>query len=151
MPYSGAMAIHLTRFYSREEPAKVASCLSAALQRHKAQFSMEPLGQDTELQEAYEDMEHGNDGEARPSQSLAGARGARIRVALVDRRKCALKGDIRIERLTELPAELSHLPTSDTPSFVLMRRSKGSPLEWRRLFRDLCADRSVHELIARPG
>lgn len=144
------MAVQLTRFYSGDEPATVAHALSAALERKKAQFSLEPLGQDTELQEAYEDMALGADGETRPSQPLAGARGVRIRLGLVDRRKCALKGEIRIERLNELPPELAHAATSHAPSFVLMRRSKGNPLEWRRLFRDLCADAHVREHVARP-
>lgn len=144
------MAVHLTRFYSREEPGKIASSLASALARQKAQCSLEPLGQDTELQEAYEDMEKGLDAETKPSQPLAGARGVRIRLGLVDRRKCALKGDIRIERLAELPLELDQHPANTSGSFVLMRRSKGSPLEWRRLFRDLCTDKAVREMIARP-
>ncbi|WFD44388.1 non-specific serine/threonine protein kinase [Malassezia psittaci] len=150
VPNSGTMAVHLTRFYSREEPGKIASGLATALERQKAQFSLEPLGQDTELQEAYEDMENGLDAETKPSQPLAGARGVRIRLGLVDRRKCALKGDIRIERLAELPMELDQHRANTSGSFVLMRRSKGNPLEWRRLFRDLCTDISVREMIARP-
>ena len=145
------MAVHLTRFYSGDEPPHVAAALTAALERQKAQFSVEPLGQDTELQEAYEDIELGTDGETRPSQPLAGARGVRIRLGLVDRRKCALKGEIRIERLAELPPELAHAAKRTAPSFVLMRRSKGNPLEWRRLFRNVCADAGVRELIARPA
>ncbi|KAI3624294.1 chk1 [Malassezia furfur] len=151
VPYGTAMAVHLTRFYSGDEPPHVATALTAALERQKAQFSVEPLGQDTELQEAYEDMELGTDGETRPSQPLAGARGVRIRLGLVDRRKCALKGEIRIERLAELPPELAHAAKGTAPSFVLMRRSKGNPLEWRRLFRNVCADAGVRELIARPA
>lgn len=151
VPYGTAMAVHLTRFYSGDEPPQVATALTAALERQKAQFSVEPLGQDTELQEAYEDMELGTDGETRPSQPLAGARGVRIRLGLVDRRKCALKGEIRIERLAELPPELAHAAKRTAPSFVLMRRSKGNPLEWRRLFRNVCADAGVRELIARPA
>ena len=143
------MAVHLTRFYSAHEPPRLADALAAALARHKAQASLEPLGQDTELQEAYEDMALGTDGETRPSQPLAGARGVRIRLGLVDRRKCALKGDIRIERIAELPPELA-AAHGGAASLVLMRRSKGNPLEWRRLFRDLCADAEVRELIARP-
>lgn len=150
MPTGASMALQLTRFYSAAEPGTVAQALAQALERQKAQFSLEPMGDDSELQEAYEDMATGEEPEAKPSQPLSGARGVRIRLGLVDRRKCALKGEVRIERLAELPPELEHCAQQHDPSFVLMRRSKGNPLEWRRLFRNVCADPAVRELIARP-
>ncbi|PKI82816.1 Gef1p [Malassezia vespertilionis] len=146
------MAVQLTRFYSVQEPGKVANAVAAALQAENAQFTFEPIGgEEAELQEAYHGMTQ-NDAQPPSHDAKAlSARGVRIRLGLVDRRKCALKGEVRIERIAELPPELHHVPHSatHTHSFVLMRRSKGNPLEWRRLFRSLCANANVHDLIAR--
>ena len=75
------------------------------------------------------------------------ARGARIRLSVVDRRKCALKGEVRIERVAELPPDVG-VHAGQPGCFVLVRRSKGNPLEWRRLFRELCKHPQVRPHIA---
>lgn len=127
--------LQLTRFYSSAEPALLADLFADTFESLKAQISVEPLGESTDLTDSYEMF-----GEAPPVDTSAprvGSRGTRIRVSMTDRRKCALKGEVRIERL-ELP---------DASSFVLFRRSKGSPLEWRRLFRDIARDQRIRPLI----
>ena len=127
--------LQLTRFYSSAEPAVLADLFADTFESLKAQISVEPLGESTDLTDSYEMF-----GEAAPVDTSAprvGSRGTRIRVSMTDRRKCALKGEVRIERL-ELP---------DASSFVLFRRSKGSPLEWRRLFRDIARDQRIRPLI----
>ena len=80
-----------------------------------------------------------------------GSRGARIRVSTTDRRKCALRGEIWIETITpdndedDDDDEGRHQRVART--HVLMKRSKGDPLEWRRLFRALATSEGVKELI----
>lgn len=146
------MVLQLTRFFSAADPACIAAALGTALDAHKAQFSMEPIGDESDWAEMAEvepepvAVPASNDSAA--AACARGSRGVRMRLGLVDRRKCALKGEVRIERVHELPPELD---AGGRPGcFVLMRRSKGSPLEWRRLFRDICADSSVRVLIAAP-
>lgn len=134
--------LQLTRFFSSEEPAHVADAVSHALNALKAQFSVEPLGDSTDLIDSYEMM--GKEPPVDPTASRVGSRGSRIRVSMTDRRKCALKGEVRIEKVHTTPETGDHIA-----SFVVLRRSKGSPLEWRRLFRDISRDPHVRPLIAR--
>jgi serine/threonine-protein kinase Chk1 len=47
-----------------------------------------------------------------------------------------LKGEIRIETLAAAVSAGPNAPKC----LVFMRRSKGNPLEWRRLFRSLAGD-----------
>ncbi|WFD34795.1 non-specific serine/threonine protein kinase [Malassezia cuniculi] len=147
--------LQLTRFFSASEPAALVSAISSALDALKAQFSVQPLGDSADLIDAYDMM--GDDAPVTESASASasasastanvGSRGTRIRVSMTDRRKCALKGEVRIEKLHSHPSE-AHSADA-VSSFILFRRSKGSPLEWRRLFRDICRDANVRPLIAR--
>ncbi|CAO1614924.1 unnamed protein product [Sympodiomycopsis kandeliae] len=68
-----------------------------------------------------------------------GSRGTRIRVSLMDRRKCPLKGEIRIETVS----------TSEAQTAVLMRRSRGNPLEWRRMFGQIVKRSEIGQYIVR--
>ncbi|WFD22780.1 non-specific serine/threonine protein kinase [Malassezia equina] len=143
------MVLQLTRFYSASEPVHIAEALTQALASHKAQMHKEPLGDDADwVDDAYEDPAPSDTSAA--TETLRHARGVRIRLGLVDRRKCALKGEVRIERVAALPPDLG-AASGRAGSFVLLRRSKGSPLEWRRLFRDLCRQPEVRALIAEPS
>ncbi|WFD29928.1 non-specific serine/threonine protein kinase [Malassezia sp. CBS 17886] len=146
LPHSALGRVpQLTRFFSAADPTAVAAAVVAALAARNAQVSAEPMGDDMELHEALRDMsapEHPRSADAADAP-VSGTRGVRVRIALTDRRKCALKGEVRIERLDAA--------ADDLQSFVLMRRSKGSPLEWRRLFRDVCAHPRVRGLVKRGG
>ena len=135
------MVLQLTRFYSTADPPAISAALSAALEAQKAQFSVEAMADDTTS-----DWLESLDENVSPA-SLQGARGARIRLSVVDRRKCALKGEVRIERVAELPPDVG-AHAGQPGCFVLVRRSKGNPLEWRRLFRELCKHPQVRPHIA---
>ena len=100
---------------------------------------------------------HGNDmdidmdeGEAHKSpsneESGIGSRGARIRVSTTDRRKCALRGEIWIESIA-IEEDDGDDRIRKPKTHVLMRRSKGDPLEWRRLFRAIATFDGMKELI----
>lgn len=85
-----------------------------------------------------------------------GSKGSRIRLGLMDRRKCQLRGEIRIETLAvseamEEDSQGSAAAASNGPQcLVLMRRSRGNPLEWRRVFGQVVKERSIWESIWRP-
>lgn len=76
-----------------------------------------------------------------------GSRGTRIRLATTDQRKCVLKGDIRIEALA--PQAGADLPEGAVAprTMVYMGRSRGSPMEWRRLFRALTREPAIRATI----
>ena len=84
-----------------------------------------------------------------------GSRGSRIRLSLMDRRKCILKGEIRIERVTGQDQDDGDGDDNeaDRPvqprATVLMRRSRGNPLEWRRMFRDIVRHDEIGPFIVR--
>lgn len=98
----------------------------------------------------------------RSTSSMNLSRGAKIRVSLTDRRKCALRGEIRIETIAADGTGGNDVDDEDdggairngrgkdrkTPkTYLLMRRSKGDPLEWRRLFRQLATNPALRPLI----
>ncbi|WFD27160.1 non-specific serine/threonine protein kinase [Malassezia nana] len=119
--------LQLTRFYSTHEPVRVTEALGQALATHHAQMHVEPLGDDTDwVDDAYEEPA-AIDAQA-ATEALRHARGVRMRLGLVDRRKCALRGEVRVERVAELPPDLG-AASGRAGSFVLLRRSKGSPLD----------------------
>lgn len=149
---AAGIALQLTRFFSAADSANVARAVAAALDAHKAQYGAEPMGDDLEANDLLGALD---EAPAASSHAItSGSRGVRLRVGLTDRRKCALRGEIRVERIHALPPDVE--PGRGTPagdgsaSFVLMRRSKGNPLEWRRLFRAICMHPGVHPLIAAP-
>lgn len=75
-------------------------------------------------------------------------KGAKIRLSLTDARKCALRGEIRIESISRSTCDArEETQTKDVQTYVLMRRSKGDPLEWRRLFRTIATSPEVRTLI----
>lgn len=85
------------------------------------------------------------------SAALVGSRGARIRVRTMDRRKCLLQGEVRVAEITRNGSPVLEHEDGDGESrvaktYVLMRRSKGDPLEWRRLFRALANHESLKPL-----
>ena len=145
------MVLQLTRFYSTAAPPDITAAVTEALQVQNAQYCVEAMSDtSSDWLESYEDDDDSLASRGNVStESLHGARGARIRLSLVDRRKCALKGEVRIERVAELPLDMG-IHAGQPGSFVLMRRSKGNPLEWRRLFRDLCKHPSVRASMAIP-
>ena len=135
------MVLQLTRFYSTADPPAISAAVTAALEAQKAQYSVEAMADDTTSNWLESHDENVS------IASLQGARGARIRLSVVDRRKCALKGEVRIERVAELPPDVG-VHAGQPGCFVLVRRSKGNPLEWRRLFRELCKHPQVRPHIA---
>ena len=145
------MVLQLTRFYSTAAPPDITAAVTEALQVQNAQYCVEAMSDaSSDWLESYEDDDDSLASRGNVStESLHGARGARIRLSLVDRRKCALKGEVRIERVAELPPDMG-IHAGQPGSFVLLRRSKGNPLEWRRLFRDLCKHPSVRASMAIP-
>lgn len=88
----------------------------------------------------------------KPGAVPEGSKGTRIRLALFDTRKCQLKGEVRIERLGE-PSDGSgtgHSQTAGVPTcLITMRRSRGDPLEWRKVFGKVVKDPQVSKCICR--
>lgn len=91
------------------------------------------------------------------STQAAMENGATIRVTTTDRRKCALRGEIRISPMAPKSVEQlrydgaqpqqRQVTVQQAQTYVLMRRSKGDPLEWRRLFRAIAMSEGVRPLI----
>lgn len=67
-------------------------------------------------------------------------RGARIMVALTDRRKCHLLGNVWID-------PLSARQHGSIRTLVLFDRSSGSPLEWRRLFKTVLHEPTIAQSV----
>lgn len=84
----------------------------------------------------------GRDSTAQVAGVSEGAKGIRIRLGLMDSRKCPLKGEVRIERL-----RASGDDETGPICLVMMRRSRGNPLEWRRVFGKVVKDAGVRECI----
>ncbi|KDN50390.1 Pkinase-domain-containing protein [Tilletiaria anomala UBC 951] len=76
--------------------------------------------------------------------------GARLHIALSDRRKCPLAGNIYIDALP-LRGRPSPICVNgkklQIKSLVLMNRSSGSPLEWRKLFATIVKSDTVKQLV----
>ncbi|KAK0553531.1 Chk1 protein kinase [Tilletia horrida] len=98
--------------------------------------------------------------------------GARIRLSTMDRRKCPLRGEILVAPFravrAQQPAEEdtqeqsedgegTRLPEKDQEEaeeeaprcVVIWKRSKGNPLEWRKLFRAVTADSELQHMLVR--
>lgn len=69
------------------------------------------------------------------------SRGARIMIALTDKRKCRLAGNVWVD---PLPPRRQH---GSTKTLVLLDRSSGSPLEWRRLFKAVLDEPAIANLL----
>ena len=65
----------------------------------------------------------------------------------MDRRKCPLRGEVRVENLVASDAPASDTSDDGAKCLVVMKRSKGDPLEWRRLFRELCRREEIRSTI----
>jgi serine/threonine-protein kinase Chk1 len=145
-------------------------------------ISLSPLDEEGEEDEE-EELDENSDAmevDVKPAtdskRKEVGSRGARIRVSTMDRRKCALRGEIWVESITfdgreeeeeeedgkglldiiDEEEDSDAKPTisnrvkdkKKARTLVLMRRSKGDPLEWRRLFRAIATFDGVKELIS---
>lgn len=80
--------------------------------------------------------------------------GATIRVTTTDRRKCSLRGEIRVNPIAPVSVEQISVRGDrianggrQAQTYVLMRRSKGDPLEWRRLFKAVVMSDGIKPLI----
>jgi serine/threonine-protein kinase Chk1 len=111
-----------------------------------------PLAQieeDDEAMQVDDDVEMGSTSPEAAKTKVVGSRGARIRVSTTDRRKCALRGEIWIETITMDEDDMAEDKSqkSKPRTHVVMKRSKGDPLEWRRLFRAIATFDGMRELI----
>ncbi|KAN0060742.1 Chk1 protein kinase [Thecaphora frezii] len=159
---------HLTRFFSTADAATVTTLIAEMLDLLAVQKSVEPMGESEEIEEAYSFMVHGDPGEVKSASSggddraasplttktKVGTRGARIRLGTMDKRKCPLRGEVRIEILggggsggSQGGASAAAAGARAAQCLVIMRRSKGNPLEWRRLFREICKLPAIRETI----
>lgn len=148
---------HLTRFFASASAAVMTTLVAAALDSLSVQNAVDAMGEEEELEEAYAFMVNGDPGtfshsddddddggvSHKSKRPIIGTRGARIRIGTMDNRKCPLRGEIRIEQLS---ADTSS-NQSAAKCLVVMRRSKGSPLEWRRLFREICKKDQIQATI----
>ncbi|CAD6931699.1 unnamed protein product [Tilletia controversa] len=99
--------------------------------------------------------------------------GARIRLSTMDRRKCPLKGEIVVAPFRAVRARAAEADKEkkdeagdgkteegegedegegqdEAPRCVVIwKRSKGNPLEWRRLFRTVTADEELQSMFVR--
>ncbi len=76
--------------------------------------------------------------------------GARLHIALSDKRKCPLAGNIWIDALPlgRRPSPISvNGSMKQIKSLVLLSRSSGSPLEWRRLFASIVRDATLKDFV----
>lgn len=176
-------APQLTRFFASIDAREVTRRIVDALQEESVQNSVEPLGEnqvesDGTIPEDGMDLDLNGDvemnggdeekvGISRTSSSGSltlpesiGTWGARIRIFKMDPRKCALRGEIRIEVLSSKDLDDASMPPPSVIStshgndnktqpkcVVLMRRSKGSPMEWRKLFMSIAKKKDIAEVI----
>ncbi|KAJ1022481.1 hypothetical protein NDA16_003470 [Ustilago loliicola] len=151
---------HLTRFFSSATAAAMVALVTEVLDGLAIQNAVDAIGDQEELEEAYnfmvegepESSAAGDDASRASSKRLAvGSRGARVRLAMMDKRKCPLRGEVRVENLlaSDAPASNSASSSSEDAAkcLVVMKRSKGDPLEWRRLFRELCRRDEIRATI----
>lgn len=153
---------HLTRLFCHASGPVVANHIVKALQAFSITHAVIPIGDNGEellspnaslLQEQGSEIGMDIDVDMTDETSQRGtdigSRGARIRVSTTDRRKCALRGEIWIETISateghdDEDGNVGRIPRTH----VLMRRSKGDPLEWRRLFRAVATYEGVKDLI----
>ncbi|SNX85979.1 related to checkpoint kinase chk1 [Melanopsichium pennsylvanicum] len=155
---------HLTRFFSSVTASVMVGLVTEVLDGLAIQNAVDPIGDQEELEEAYNFMVDGepenlagsDDGSRASSAGVVkriatGSRGARIRLATMDKRKCPLRGEVRVENLVSPdsasdPASMAH-DDGAAKCLVVMKRSKGDPLEWRRLFREICRKQEIQSTI----
>ena len=147
---------HLTRLFCSASAPAVASCVISALVAHSITHAIKPIGEDTHdvlspsgsLAHADDDAMDIDDMQTGKTHEV-GNRGARIRVSTTDRRKCALRGEIWIESVAAEDSDRQETQADNAAAktIVLMRRSKGDPLEWRRLFRAIATADGMRDLI----
>lgn len=142
---------HLTRFFSSATAAAMVGLVMQVLDSLAITNAVQSIGDEDELEEAYNFMV---DGEPETSAAAAGkrvvvgSRGARLRLATMDKRKCPLKGEIRVENLVVgEDAGSASEDAGGAKCLVVMKRSKGDPLEWRRLFREVCRRDEIQATI----
>ena len=149
---------HLTRFFSSATAAAMVGLITEVLDGLAIQNVADAIGDQEELEEAYnfmvdgepETSSAGDDASRTASKRIAiGSRGARVRLATMDKRKCPLRGEVRVENLVALDSASDSASTSEDAAkcLVVMKRSKGDPLEWRRLFREVCRKAEIQATI----
>ncbi|CDW97359.1 hypothetical protein [Sporisorium scitamineum] len=151
---------HLTRFFSSASAATMVSLVTDLLDGLAIRNAVTAIGDQEELEEAYNFMVEGepeaagsSDDASRTTTSgkrvVVGSRGARVRFATMDKRKCPLRGDVRVENLLAPDATSDSAPASEDAAkcLVVMQKSKGDPLEWRRLFREICRRPEIQATI----
>ncbi|UZJ54425.1 hypothetical protein CBS101457_003745 [Exobasidium rhododendri] len=164
---------HLTRLFCDATGPAVATLVIQALNSLSITHEVKPIGEDArgpnssaaslsqvdeEQGEEQEVNDDPGDDDAMEVDVAAhqakskdvGSRGARIRVSTMDRRKCALRGEIWVESIAfeEHRDESEEMEKkSSSRTLILMRRSKGDPLEWRRLFRAIATFDGLKELV----
>lgn len=147
---------HLTRFFSSATPSQMVALVSDVLDSLAIQNATNAIGEQEELEEAYNFIVDG--GEPHTSAEAAsttgkrfaiGTKGARIRLATMDKRKCPLRGEVWVENLMASDSGCDVDPVSDdtVKTLVVMKKGKGDPLEWRRLFRELCRRPEIQATI----
>ena len=151
---------HLTRFFSSASAAAMVQLVTNILDGLAIQNAVNAIGDEEELEEAYNFMVEGepeagssSDDGSRTSggkRIIIGSRGARVRLATMDKRKCPLRGQVRVENLaaSDSNTESSAPAAQDAVKcLVVMQKSKGDPLEWRRLFREICRRPEIQATI----
>lgn len=148
---------HLTRFFSSATAVTMLSLITNILDSLAIPNGTEAIGDQEELEEAYNFMvdgepEHDEASRTAGKKLVIGNRGARVRLTTMDKRKCPLRGGIRIENLVASDAtsdSASAASASDDAAkcLVVMQKSKGDPLEWRRLFREICRRPEIRSTI----
>lgn len=148
---------HLTRFFASAAASLLTKLIAEALEFIGVQICVEAMGDSSEVDEAYAFMvgedERQDESQAREQgqgqgqgqeegakRVQVGSRGSRIRLGTMDKRKCPLRGEVRVE-------VLDHQPAGNAQCLVVFRRSKGNPLEWRRLFREICNVAEIRAVI----
>lgn len=154
---------HLTRFFSSASAATILALIIDVLDRLAVLNAHQAIGdqEELELEEAYNFMADGepettvpSDDSSRPTggskRLLIGSRGARIRLKTMDRRKCVLRGEVYVENLAapDSTSDSASAPDRNAAKcLVVMKKGKGDPLEWRRLFREVCRRPEIMQTI----
>ncbi|PWN46204.1 Pkinase-domain-containing protein [Ceraceosorus guamensis] len=177
----------LTRFFSKATAAQITLLLAKRLDHEKISFQVEPVGivldeegaeglQESTLahrappvaaaaallaesREGAAGIRRSDSGAMKLDRGSVGSRGCKISLWTHDRRKCALRGEIRVEAILrktdgeeneEMDMDEDAMDDGIAKAMIIMRRSKGSPLEWRRLFRALAGDEEVRKVVVSP-
>ncbi len=141
---------HLTRFFSSATAATMVSLVMKVLDGLAIPNGVTAIGDQEELEEAYNFMVDSNESESTGKKVVIGSRGAKVRLGTMDKRKCPLRGEVHIENLVlpDAGSDAASVAGDDgAKCLVVMKKSKGDPLEWRRLFREVCRKEEIRATI----